>query len=100
MDEKQIGELIEELKALKLRESVVISQLEAAHRRQIESGSFGPGAVRGTAESDAQDTGLSVGDRVYVTNKVRRPATWNNKVTWEAEKERRATVTRVTANQV
>ena len=91
MEEKQIGDLIEELKALKLRESVVISQLEAAYRRRPDE------YTTSTAE---QETGLSPGDRVYVVNRVRKPATWTSKVVWTAEKERRATVTRVTATQI
>lgn len=92
MEEKQIGDLIEELKALKLRESVVISQLEAAYRRRPNDD-----YTTSTAE---QETGLSPGDRVYVINRVRKPATWTSKVEWTAEKERRATVTRVTATQI
>jgi hypothetical protein len=91
MEEKQIGDLIEELKALKLRESVVISQLEAANRRR---------STHDTTATAEQEIGLSPGDRVYVVNRVRKPATWTSKVEWIAEKERRATVTRVTANQV
>lgn len=75
MEEKQIGDLIEELKALKLRESVVISQLEAANRRR---------STHDTTATAEQEIGLSPGDRVYVVNRVRKPATDNGVRTWRA----------------
>lgn len=99
MEERQITDLIEELKALKLRESVVISQLEAANKRRVESNRESPIGTSFDTQT-ATDIGLLVGDRVYVINRVRKPATWTSNVAWSADKERRATVTRVTATQV
>ncbi len=44
--------------------------------------------------------GIAVGDRVRVKNKVKKPATWISTTPWSADKERVATVTRVTPTQI
>ena len=90
MEDETIDTLIAELKRLKVREANIITQLEAATNRRRNRDDSG----RVTA------TGLSKGDRVRITNRVRKPATWNNEVNWEEDKERRATVTGVTPDQV
>ncbi len=90
MERRTIETLIAELKRLKVREAEIISELEETVGQQRASHSEG-----------ANTTGrLSIGDRVRITNRVRRPANWTNEATWEEEKERRATVTKVTPDQV
>lgn len=104
MDERRIGDLIEELKALKVRESIVLSQLEAATKNRTErtEGPSTPPNQQETRrhEEPVGDIGLLVGDRVYVINRVRKPATWTSKTAWVADKERHATVTHIKADQV
>jgi hypothetical protein len=92
MEEKQIAELIKELKALKVREATVIAQLEAVNLKRTQK----------TAPPVTYDTEdeLVQGDRIRITNRVRKPATWPRKVEWEERKERHGTVTRVTTEQV
>ena len=40
------------------------------------------------------------GDRVRITNKVKRPATWDNSNSWNQKAAQRATVTRIYKEQV
>lgn len=94
----KIDTLIAELKSLKIREADIIAQLETAAAEQR----------RGQRRETNTDTrvvvsgtnALARGDRVRITNRVRKPATWNNDIRWEEDKERSATVTKVTPDQV
>ena len=43
---------------------------------------------------------LKAGDRVRITNKIRRPTSWPAAIPWTEDKERVGTVTRLTKNQV
>jgi hypothetical protein len=82
-----IEALINELKALRLRVTIVESQLRG-HREQEEAANVAPGVfVRG--------------DRVRITNRIRRPANWS--ASWhesDIENERRSTVTHRVRDQV
>ena len=89
---ESIGDLIAELKQLNLREGEVIELIEAANQRQTKR------------ESAPIDAGTSkfgtfrVGDRVVVTNKIRKPT--NHSQHWTPEKERRAVVTGIDGDKV
>jgi hypothetical protein len=87
--DQSIEELIAELKLVKIHEANIIARIEAAaqKRDQDKSEKTRPNANR-----------LSKGDRVRITNRVRKPATWNNETAWD--KGRLATVTKVTPEQV
>jgi hypothetical protein len=84
-----------ELRAINLRKDAIIAQLDAAYNKY------------GTAETSGDRralvpcvNGIVKGDRIRIKNKVKKPATWTSRVDWSAEKERIATVTRVTPSQV
>jgi hypothetical protein len=87
-----IDSLTQELQNLHLR----IEQIERAIAAQT--------ATQGRSESATDErreiNGIAVGDRVRVKNKVKKPATWISDTPWSANKERIATVTRVTPSQI
>jgi len=96
MEERTFEELIEELRELRIRETAVITQLEQVNARArtstLETNTSGSNRTAVIA------SGLKRGDRVRIRNKVRRPATAGP--TWSEARERSATVTRVTPDQV
>jgi hypothetical protein len=106
MAERQIEDLIEELKTLRLRETAIIAQLEAANRaNQDNKSQTGTTGIATQLNTELRDettvNGITQGDRVRITNRVRKPATWTrSQAEWSEAKERRATVTRVTPEQI
>jgi hypothetical protein len=84
MKDTSIDSLIEELKALRIR----TAQLEAG--RQVEC----------TDNGNLKALALKRGNRIRITNRVRKLPNWTSAIVWEEEKERVATVTRVTPHQV
>jgi hypothetical protein len=93
-DDERIAAIIKELHNLRLRESVLIAQVEAinnARRTQgvDDSGDFEEILV------------FEIGDKVRIANQVNRPATWRGP--WNAqtiEQYRCGVVTRVTRTRV
>ena len=86
-DDESIDTLIEELKRLQVRETDLLGQLESAYRR------------RDGASTPRRRTGRhQVGDRVHVTNRIRRPVF--APASWTGFKERHATVTSVDGERV
>jgi hypothetical protein len=86
MEDIDINELIAELNALRIQ----VGRLEAERDH-------------GRATTNSPENtfiGLKVGDRVCITNRVRKPATWPQEAKWNEERERTTTVTSVTAEQV
>jgi hypothetical protein len=96
MEEQQIENLLEELKTLKIRESVIITRLEAANRQRLNKNTRNP--KRETSNDNT--SGIVKGDRVWITSKVRKPATWPRGSIWIESEFRSATVNSVTATQV
>ena len=93
MQDKQVEGLICELKALNLRRSAILAQLEEAYS--------GYEVVETTSSVRAPiANGIIKGYRVRITNKVKRPATWTSQLAWDKEREKSATVTRVTPTQL
>ena len=91
MVEEQSIELIAELKLIKIQEANLITRIEAAANKRNKD----------TDKTTRPITNrLSKGDRVCITNMVRKPATWNNKTEWDKDKGRLATVTKATPEQV
>ena len=85
--------LIAELANLRVR----VAQLEAAAATDHRT------AQRTQEEDDTLrrvDDPFRPGDRVRITNKVKRPATWDNSNPWNQEAAQRATVTRIYKEQV
>jgi hypothetical protein len=112
MDNATLATLINELKALKIqesklktRESQIILQIEAIN----STGNTTTTEDHTVASTRQQETtrttplivnGIRRGDRVTIKNKIRRPATCSDESKWTKEKERVATVTRVTNDQI
>ena len=85
MEDITVEDLIVELNALRIR----VAQLEAAQ-----------GAAANTDNGNLDDAvAFRRGDRIRIINRVRRPSNWDTGVVWEEDKERTATVTRVTPNK-
>jgi hypothetical protein len=93
MTDTAVEDIIRELQALRIR----VAHLERANERVAQ-----PERANEARSPSARETpvanGLRIGDRVRVTNKVRRPATAGSD--WSEARERLATVTRVTREQV
>jgi len=104
MEERKLDALIEELKSLRVREAIVISEIEAVNKKRVERDSRKPKPGGTSNESQKKRAiELSKGDRVYVSNRIRKPSSWPNSNEgneWTAEKERYATVTRVSKGKV
>jgi hypothetical protein len=81
-DDGRIATLIEELKDLRVQETNLLRQIEEANRQR---------------ESNTRPT-YQVGDRVYITSRIRRPAFAPR--AWTEYNERRATVTKVVGGKV
>lgn len=71
MSKEEIVNLIAELKQLKIRESQVLASLESAIQRQSEPAPNARAAV--SPDSTVRPSIFQVGDRVTITNKVKRP---------------------------
>ena len=105
MQDKTISELIEQLRHVRIRESDIIEELdkvvrEAAQREKEEEN---------IVDADENENGnrpavtangfrIRIGDRVRIENKIRRHATAGP--SWSETRERLATVTKVTLEQV
>ena len=94
MQDKEVEDLISELKVLNLRRSAILARLEEAYST--------PGVEENASHSVRAPiaNGIVKGDRVRIINKVKRPAVWTSQLAWDKERERYATVTRVTPTQV
>jgi hypothetical protein len=77
------ADLIAEIQELKLR--VARLELSQSKQRPIE--------VSSVAD-------LKEGDRVRIRNKIRKPSHWPSTTQWSVEKERLATVEKVTSERV
>lgn len=96
-NDDQIDTLINELKRLQVRETSLLRQLEDAHR-QRDAAQADDGA-RDNGNATRQQAGrYQVGDRVYVTNRIRKPVF--APASWTGFKERHATVTSVDGEKV
>jgi hypothetical protein len=107
MDEEEERNLINELEALNLRATEIIERLatrDAGKRtgRATRAHDWEVIAKPTTTSSVSELTinGLKKGDRVRIKNKVIKPATWPIERPWIKEEARRATITRVTRDQI
>jgi hypothetical protein len=104
MEDRNIEELIEELHELKIREAELTVRIERARLTRTERGATVGGALEPSDNSHSLlggpffTNGFRPGDRVRVTNKVRKPATAGP--AWTEARERLATVTKVIPDQV
>ena len=91
MQDEQVEDLIRELKSLNLRRNEIFAQLETAYTG-YDSEEEARRSIRGSSAN-----GFKKGDRIRIRSKVKRPAALTRP--WDKEKEKTATVTRVTATQ-
>jgi hypothetical protein len=96
MQRKSVNELIQELQQLRIRETAVIAEIREAI--EVRDGAEQDIEIDDVEQPAAVQHGLRTGDRVRIKNKVRRPATAGP--SWSETRERLATVTRVTVDQV
>jgi hypothetical protein len=97
VQKKSINDLIQELQQLRIRETDVIAEI----REAIEAGNGAeqPDDIEiDDVNQPAAAHGLRTGDRVRIKNKIRKPATAGP--SWSETRERFATVTRITVDQV
>ena len=85
-------DLIREPKSLNQCRIKIFLQLEAAYTG-YDSEETARRSINGSLAN-----GINKGDRIRIRNKVKKPATGTRP--WDKEKEKTATVTRVTATQV
>jgi hypothetical protein len=91
MAKRRLDELIGKLKVLKIEEASILAQIAVLNTSA---------SVVATTETDERVNGIAKGDRVRIKNRVRKPATWTSTTEWTEAKERVATVTRVTREQI
>jgi hypothetical protein len=90
MDDPSVQQLVRRLKEIRLEASAIIAQID----RRLDDGS-GEGGMQ---DEPMENTVLCSGDRIYIKNKLKKPADWKNSIKWV--EERRATVTRVLEGQI
>ena len=84
-NEESIADLIEQLRQLRTHQERLLDRIEARVQRD-------------QAQQETEDLPYRVGDRVYITNRVRKPVF--AKPSWTARAERRASVTKIRGNRV
>lgn len=87
-DDDKIATLIKKLKDLRVQETGLLRQIEEAYRQRENERNDG----------DTRTSTYRTGDRVYITNRIRRPV--SSPDSWTDQDERRATVTRVVNDKV
>jgi hypothetical protein len=97
-DERKIQELTCALKTLKLQEAELTAQLKKAienkeKKRDEELVNTYEASTRRASKRGEQS--FHRGDRIWIKNKLHKPATWNNKIEWNEKEGKTATVTEV-----
>lgn len=89
MDKKDrsIQDILHALKALRLQEAELSTELEAALLAK-ETTPKEP-------ENKNQSIGYTRGDRIWIKNKIKRPANWTSEREWDESEAKTATVTEV-----
>ena len=91
---KTVQELTSALGSLKIQEAVLTAQLrDALAEREQELSRIPRKASAPVAGKETRIRGFAKGDRIWVTNSIRKPASWDNSTQWE--EVRSATVTQV-----
>jgi hypothetical protein len=97
METKSVDALIQELKALQLREAEVLKLIEQANkRRDLVAGHHGVCTEHGTTTNH----GFEQGDRIRITNRITKPAHWGINEPWHYRDAQKATVTFTTQDRV
>jgi hypothetical protein len=106
-DRRTIDNLSELLETLQVR----VAQLETAVRQpntdskslqvrvaQLETAAPQPNTNSATVRTAT--SGFNRGDRVWIKNKLKKPATWSNEVPWKEDEAKTATVSHIYKGQV
>ena len=114
MQDDTIDALIAEVRALRIR----VTQLETERDQRLPESDTTNKFVEASARDLAPNlyptepgtsdratprttiTSFSTGDRVYIKNRVRKPANWPRETAWSEERERHAIVTKIIGDQV
>jgi hypothetical protein len=102
MDDAKLATLINELKALKIQEAQIIQQIEDISSTRTDTSGRATAPTRQTTTRTPPITvnGIRQGDRVTIKNKIHKPAVCTDDTNWTKERERVATVTKVTKEQI
>ena len=100
---KTVQELIDALKTLQLQEATLTEQLEEAIENETRRGdqrheSAAP--IRETIRQAVSQRNFLNGDylrgdRIWIKNKIQKPANWDNRIAWFERDAKAATVTKV-----
>jgi hypothetical protein len=101
MEDHRIDDIIAELRVLRLQVTHLVTEL---NRREDRAATALPPTTEyravtappPTTESRMQRHGYTLGDRLRVLNKIKKPASWDNRVDWSEATARKATVTQFT----
>ena len=95
MEDYRLDEVIAELNALQIQ----VARLEAEVNRRENKRD--PQSAIVLPQVQQVKSEYAVGDRVRILNKVKKPATWDNRIAWcETSSARQATVTEVRPKQI
>jgi restriction endonuclease S subunit len=99
-DERKIQELTSALKTLKLQEAELTAQLKKAienkeKKRDEVLDNTHEASVPTRRVSKRDEQSFHRGDKIWIKNKLHKPATWNNKIEWNEKEGKTATVTDV-----
>lgn len=94
MEDSRIDEIILELRSLRLQVAHLETELNRRNSSQPEPNRTSRPSAPGHTH------GYSIGDRVRILNKIKKPATWDNRVEWNETEARQATVTEVRPTQI
>jgi hypothetical protein len=97
MRDNKIHALIEELKALKLREAAILDQLEVENKRRNREER--EREEREIHHHGTTNHGFEQGDRIRITNQVKKPYNWGDD-RWNYQEAKRATVTFATEDRI
>jgi hypothetical protein len=97
MENKSVDELIQELKALQLREAAVLELIDQANqRRDLIAKHYGLATESGAITKH----GFEQGDCIRIKNQVTKPAHWGIDEPWNYREAKKATVTFTTKDRV
>ena len=88
MDDPSLQDLVRELRAIRIREAQIIQQLEVGLTKATDEGTKEPSA----SSTETSTHGLKIGDRIAITNKVKKPANWPRSDPWIESDHKTATI--------
>ena len=97
MEECSIEKITRRLRAVQLQQAFLEAQLEQAIEEKRNRTAPTPTVVPTPRQQEHQERGdvFVKGDRIYIKNKLNKPATWDNHTKWIEAEGKTATVTEV-----